>query len=45
MLQQSQLPATSYNKKQYLTAHATLMAAKRKVQEEQAVNLTGNNSN
>jgi hypothetical protein len=45
MLQQSQLPVTSDNKKQYLTAHAILMAVKQKVQEEQPVNLTGNNRN
>jgi hypothetical protein len=43
MVQQSQLPTTSNNKKQYLTAHAILMTVKQKVQEEQPVNLTGNN--
>jgi hypothetical protein len=44
MLQQSQLPATSDNKQQYLTAHAILMAVKQQVQEEQPVNRTGNKS-
>jgi hypothetical protein len=43
MLQQSQLPATSDNKQQYLTAHAILMAVKQKLQEEQPVNRIGNN--